>query len=1057
MAAARYGYYRYGTSTPSDERALLQALSLLRSALRGRYTIARVLGRGGMATVYLAHDVKHPRAVAIKVLRPDLFDSVGRERFLREIEIIAGLQHPNILPLHDSGADEGLLYYVMPYVEGESLRERLGREKQLPVDEALQIAREVADGLAYAHSHAVVHRDVKPGNILLSGGHACIADFGIARAISAAGGTQLTERGIAVGTPGYMSPEQAGGRDAVDLRSDVYSLGCVVYEMLGGEPPFTGRTAQAIMARQMHERPPSLRVVRPTVSPALERVIEQALAKVPADRFASAAQFAAALAKPPDGGRPVWLRVATLAPFAIGAVAVLVWAVTGTPPRDGKETGVVDTSRYALLPFDHAAGVIPFDETRLLQDALTRWTGLAVVDRFQTTEALARQGTGPLSSRSARAVAVELGAGRYVRGEVTQVGDSIRVHAGLYDASRNGLLLREGTVRLGPDLGGAGGVFAALADQLLFGSEARDRRLGAEFRTWSFPARQAQTRGLLAVEQWDLAAADSAFAAAAKYDPDYAEAHLWLAQVRFWNDNLVATWRSSAERAAGARGRLSSRNQALLDALLALGRGQVDRACGLWGRFTRDQPYDFAGWYGSAKCLSADNAIVRDAASRSGWRFRSSYYRATKAYERAFELLPSIHQGLKDGSYESARRLLLTNAYTVRFGRALPPDTMTFLAYPSWQGDSLAFVPYPTQRFQGAEVVPGGLGLAVRRERELFHDIATAWVTAFPQSPDAVEAVAVSLGMLGDPTALDTLRRARRLATTAEQNTRLAGAEVWMRLKFSVPSDVAGLRLARALADSVLRARPAPTGREPVVLASLAALTGRAMLAAALSRSPASVADWVIPGPLEHTAGPLLVFAALGGPLDSLVALERQTDSVIDHRFVAPMQQEARTHWLGRPAAVAFPTYRFTSLEKLVGGGYDLVDAEAALVRGDTVATQRIFADLAVARRALPVADLSMDALYPETWLLASLGDTQRAIKWLDPTLGALPASAPETFFDAANAGALVRAMALRAELADQTGDRVTAKRWATIVATLWSDADPFLESVVRRMQRLGG
>jgi len=476
----------------------------------------------------------------------------------------------------------------------------------------------------------------------------------------------------------------------------------------------------------------------------------------------------------------------------------------------------------------------------------------------------------------------------------------------------------------------------------------------------------------------------------------------------------------------------------------------------LWGRFTRDQPYDFAGWYGSAKCLSGDSAIVRDPTSRSGWRFRSSYYRATKAYERAFELLPSIHLGLKDGSYESARRLLLTDAYNVRVGRALPPDTMTFVAYPSWQSESLAFIPYPRQRFRGAEVVPGGLGLAVRRERELFHGIATAWVTAFPRSPDAVEALAVSLGLLGDPTALDTLRRARGLATTAEQNTRLAGAEVWMRLKLTVPSDLAGLRMARALADSVLRARPVPSGREPVVLASLAALTGRAQLAAALSRSQATVTDWVIPGPLEHTAGPLLVFAALGGPLDSLGALERQTDSVIDHRFVAPMQHDARMHWLGRPAAVAFPTYRFTSLAKLVGGGNYLVDAEAALVRGDTDATRRIFADLEVARRALPVADLTMDALYPETWLLASLGDAQRAIEWLDPTLGALPASAPETFLDAANAGALVRAMAVRAELADHTGDRVTAKRWATIVATLWSDADPFLQPVVRRMQRLG-
>ncbi|HEU5261101.1 MAG TPA: serine/threonine-protein kinase, partial [Gemmatimonadales bacterium] len=233
------------TSTPSEPRGLLDPLGLLRAALAGRYTIERTLGRGGMATVYLARDLRHQRAVAVKVLRPDLFDSSGRERFLREIEIAAGLQHPNILPLHDSGAADGLLYYVMPYVEGESLRDRLDRENQLPVDEALRIAREVAEALGYAHGHGIVHRDIKPANVLLSAGHALVMDFGIAHAISEAGGPQLTERGIAVGTPAYMSPEQASGREAVDARSDLYALGCVVYEMLAGEPPFTGRTAQA--------------------------------------------------------------------------------------------------------------------------------------------------------------------------------------------------------------------------------------------------------------------------------------------------------------------------------------------------------------------------------------------------------------------------------------------------------------------------------------------------------------------------------------------------------------------------------------------------------------------------------------------------------------------------------------------------------------------------------------------------------------------------------------------------------------------------------------------
>jgi len=1032
-------------------------LERVRASLAGRYTIERELGRGGMATVYQACDLKHQRTVAIKLLRPELFDAHGRARFLREIEIAAVLQHPNILPLHDSGGADGLLYYVMPYVEGESLRDRIAREKHLPVTEALQIAREVADALAYAHRSGIVHRDVKPGNILLSGGHALVADFGIARAISAAGGAQLTERGIALGTPAYMSPEQASGQDAVDARSDVYSLGCVVYEMLAGEPPFTGRTAQAIMARQMQERPPSLRVVRPTVSLALQEVIEQALAKVPADRFATASEFAAALAAAPGRGPPARRRVAALAAFAAAAAMALFLllrsAVWVGPSR---ESGLVDTLRYAILPFERTAGVATFDESRMLEDALTRWSGITVVDRFQAREAIARRGIGPLSSGDARAVALELRAGRYIRGDVTPIGDSIRVHAALYDASLTSGVLSDATVKLSPALTDVEGAFAALVEQLLFGNAPQERPLMAHFGTRSFPARQAHIRGVAAVRLWDLASADSAFAAATQYDPEYAEAHLWLAQVRFWSDNLVATWRSSAERAAAARGRLSSRDQALSDALLALGRGETERACGMWDRLTRKEPYDFAAWYGLAKCLGEDKAVVRDGATASGWRFRSSHYQATKAYERAFELLPSIHKGLTEGSYESARRLLLTQYSAVQFGRAVPPDTTTFVAYPSWQGDTLSFVPYPIRRFKGPEVVPAGMRLAVHHERELFHDIATAWVAAFPQSPDAVEALAISLGLLEDPAALDTLRRARSLATTAEQRTRLGGDEVWMRVKFSVPSDLAGVHAARALADSLLHGGRSPNGLEPLVLLSLAALTGRAGLAAGLSRHPAVLADWDVPGPLTNTAGPLRVFAALGGPLDSLGELEQRTDAVIDRRFVMPLQQQARMDWLSRPAALAFPSYRFRSLEKLVGGGNYLLDAEAALLRGDTAVIRRTFTDLEAARRSTPAA-ITLDALYPETWLLAQQGDVRRAIEWLDPTLTALPASDPETFLDPANAGALVQAIALRAELAERVGDQVNARRWAAVVTTLWSDADPFLEPVVRRMRRLGG
>ncbi len=266
------------------------------TALADRYRIERELGEGGMATVYLAEDLKHHRPVAIKVLKPELAARLGPERFLREIETAARLNHPHILPLHDSGAAGGFLYYVMPYVEGESLRGRLTREKQLPLGDALRIAREVTDALSYAHSQGVVHRDIKPENILLQSGHAVVADFGIARAITAAGGGTMTATGMALGTPTYMSPEQAAGSGNLDGRSDLYSLGCVLYEMLAGVPPFAGATAESLAHQHMNLAPRPLTELRPAVPGWVEVAVQRALAKTPADRFSPVALFAEALA-----------------------------------------------------------------------------------------------------------------------------------------------------------------------------------------------------------------------------------------------------------------------------------------------------------------------------------------------------------------------------------------------------------------------------------------------------------------------------------------------------------------------------------------------------------------------------------------------------------------------------------------------------------------------------------------------------------------------------------------------------------------------------------------
>ncbi|HEY7635432.1 MAG TPA: protein kinase [Gemmatimonadales bacterium] len=278
---------------------MAEHLAHLTTALADRYRLERELGQGGMATVYLAYDLRHDRKVALKVLRPELSAILGAQRFLGEIKTTANLQHPHILSLFDSGEAEGLVFYVMPFVEGESLRARLIREKQLPVDDAVRIAREVADALDYAHRHGVIHRDIKPENVLLHDGRALVADFGIALAAARSeGGSRMTETGMSLGTPAYMSPEQAMGEREITAKSDVYALGCVLYEMLTGEPPFTGPTAQAIIARVMTEEPRSVTMQRKTVPPHVEAAVLTALSKLPADRFATAAQFGEALARP---------------------------------------------------------------------------------------------------------------------------------------------------------------------------------------------------------------------------------------------------------------------------------------------------------------------------------------------------------------------------------------------------------------------------------------------------------------------------------------------------------------------------------------------------------------------------------------------------------------------------------------------------------------------------------------------------------------------------------------------------------------------------------------
>jgi serine/threonine protein kinase/tetratricopeptide (TPR) repeat protein len=356
----------------------------VRKALADRYRIERILGEGGMATVYLAMDLKHQRKVAVKVMRPELAEGLGAERFLREVGIAARLSHPHILPVHDSGSSDGILYYVMPLVEGESLPARLKRERQLPVEEALRLAREVAEALAYAHRQGIIHRDIKPANILISEGHALVADFGIARATSDDGAT-LTGTGLAIGTPQYMSPEQASGEPNIDGRTDIYALGCVLYEMIAGEPPFTGPTAQAVISRSITEDPRPLTRTRPSLPPQVDAITMKALAKSPADRYQTAADFAAALSTAATATTAVSGSVSRtpFKPWMAIAAALLVVALGATSIKlfGGPDVTTARTVRsVVVLPFQNQGA----DDEAYFVDGIADEvrTRLARLDRF---------------------------------------------------------------------------------------------------------------------------------------------------------------------------------------------------------------------------------------------------------------------------------------------------------------------------------------------------------------------------------------------------------------------------------------------------------------------------------------------------------------------------------------------------------------------------------------------------------------------------------------------------------------------------------------------------
>jgi serine/threonine protein kinase len=729
----------------------------LASALSEQYAVSRKIGRGATATVFLATDVARRCDVAIKVLRPELAESTAATRFLREVHLMSQLDHPRIAPVLDAGERASSLYYVLPYMDGGSLRDRLATEKQLPIDEAVGIAVTMADALHYAHRHGLIHRDVKPENILFSGGQPYLADFGIARALEHAQGEASTTTGLVRGTVPYMSPEQATGNRDIDGRSDLYSLGCVLYEMLAGIQAFVAPSPEGILAQKLTHPPRGVRVYRPTVGPKLESVVMRALQISPADRYRDAGELAQALrqlsaeertvsnnALADVGGRSVRRRSTAIAAVAAAAVAMVVLlARYGPPPfRGASIASRPDTTIVALLPLERSGGSArSLDDDQLLHEAISWWRGLVLVDRFLVGDATRRR-RPTMSSQDASDLAASVGAGRFVRGTVSLQGETWRVYAALYDVGRS-TALQQASETVPDDLAGATAAYARVARTLLLRGAGEDSTAGVA-STNSLPAAQAMARAQGALDVWDLVAADSAFQAAVQLDPDYARASFLLAQVRAWRGLPRASWSSLADRAAANTARLSWKEGQLATALTMLARARYEDACRIYDQVRRRNDREFSAWYGLGMCRTMDRGVIPDSASPSGWRFRSSYQRAVAAYTTAFEILPSVHRGYERGAFEEVMRILLVVGTTVVTGRGVDADSAVYQARPIWieDGDTLALIPYPWEivAVGAPNTTPPGFAQALDHQRKQFATIAARWSSAYPASAGAKQA-----------------------------------------------------------------------------------------------------------------------------------------------------------------------------------------------------------------------------------------------------------------------------------------------------------------------------
>ena len=1016
---------------PSERHLLFfavtaQLATLLQDALGSAYRLERELEAGGMSRLFLATDVKLNRQVVVKVLPPDLVSTASIARFKREIELTVRLQHPHILPILTSGEWGDGLYYIAPYIPGESLRARIEREGKLPLDEVLKILKDVSGALAFAHQRGIAHRDIKPGNILLADGHAILADFGIARAVSTTA-TPLTESGVAPGTPAYMAPELP-----TDERADVYALGIVAYEMLCGHLPSEAVTTGLVLRnRGRVEHDSRLRLRR------VAQLIAETLRRSAAERLSSARALNVRVELLESLGRS-WAVLAGLAVAAVAVVAAAFFWKNGARTR-AAETSGLDTTRVIVFPFDAPTAGEGTASQEQLSRALSRWRGIRVADAFEVAEAL--RADRPVDDAGLRRLARRLSVGRYIRGRViSSATDSLRsVHASLYDVGLG--RLAEATALISGQQR-AETAYIALADSLLLrGTTFESANTGGER---NLPAAQLMARGMRALNNWELDSADAAFAGAAAIDASAWRPLLWGAQVRQWAGKPTDAWLPAVRASVADSTSLSRSERWLADALLAIGNRDFPAACLVYGAMIGADSSSFAGWYGLGECHVRDKVVVRDPRSPTGWRFRASYHQALLAYTRAFELLPATYRGFRGNAYARLRSLLPLTARELLTGKTQTQPPQAMWARVALIHDTIVAVPAPTSLFASGQspVELADNARAIVYLRRLFSRIARTWGIAFPESADAKEAVAVSLELQGDAAAVDSLTAVERLTTDPSSKLRVASARVLAQIKFAVPEDTANLFSARASAESLLAMNPHAAPTDARFLAPIAALLGQCSVAARLLREGAAP----IPGPVEipaSVAGDIyarVTYAALQCPTGADVPTIEQIAGRIGALGPKDLTDGAEDGVL--PLIVALSDDAAPEWTDRFGRSGDyILAARAQMLRGKSDSARAVLFKVDQRRRTAFAGDVTPDAVLPEALLYLQMRDTSSAVRSLDEMLlqarHHAPVAADEPWYSVVWIGALTRSMQLRGNLPrSRESDPSAWRRAARILRT---------------------